>query len=219
MHAPRLAPDRSVQLETPVQFDRAKLKTVILYTCAKCEPMKPGIVKLHRVLYYADMLHYAFVGAPITGATYRKRSFGPACDDLLSTLRELRNEGAIDIRESEYFGYRRKEYVTRCHPEIDRLSVDALALLNDVIDFVCSNDTAKPIGDYSLDRPWEMAEFGDELPYHSAFHLFPTQVSEEAMEWASGEIDKCGMGNVRDGAVGGTTFRAFRSRVLEARRQ
>jgi Protein of unknown function (DUF4065) len=181
--------------------------------------MKPGIVRLHRVLYYADMLHYAFAGTPITGATYRKRSFGPSCDDLLSTLRELKTESAIDIRESEYFGYRQKEYVTRRDPEIDRLSADALALLNDVIDFVCSNSTAKPISEYSLNRPWEMAEFGDVLPYHSAFHLFPTQVSEEAMEWASSEVSNCRAGKVRDGAMGGTTFRDFRSRVLEARRQ
>ena len=202
-----------------MQFDRAKLKTVILYTCSKCEPSKLGAVKLHKVLYFADMLHYAFIGTPITGATYRKRPFGPTCDNLLPTLRELKNEGGIEIRKSEYFGYQKKEYIARHDPEIERLSDEALALLNDVIDFVCNNNTAKTISEYSHNRAWEMAEFGDVLQYHSVFHLFPTQVSQEAMEWASGEVSKIGAGKVGNEAVGDTTFRAFRNRVLEARGQ
>jgi hypothetical protein len=38
-----------------MQFDRAKLKAVILYTCAKCEASKLGAVKLNKVLYYGDI--------------------------------------------------------------------------------------------------------------------------------------------------------------------
>ena len=91
-----------------MQFDRAKLKTVILYICSKCEPSQLGVVKLHKALYLADMLVYAYVGAPITGATYRKRALGPTCDQLLAVLRELSKEGVLEIREVEYFGYRKK---------------------------------------------------------------------------------------------------------------
>jgi hypothetical protein len=39
-----------------MQFDRAKLKTVILYACSKCDAEQMGAVKLHKVLYFADML-------------------------------------------------------------------------------------------------------------------------------------------------------------------
>ena len=105
-----------------MQFDRAKLKTVILYICSKCEPSQLGVVKLHKALYLADMLVYAYVGAPITGATYRKRALGPTCDQLLAVLRELSKEGVLEIREVEYFGYRKKEYVSLAKPETERLS-------------------------------------------------------------------------------------------------
>jgi hypothetical protein len=202
-----------------LQFDRAKLKAVISYTCSKCEPSKLGAVKLHKVLYYADMLHYAFVGTPFTGSTYRKRPFGPTCDNLLPALRELANEGEIEIRESDYFGYRKKEYIALRAPQVERLSDEALALLDDVIDFVCNNNTAKTISEYSHNRAWEIAEFGDVLPYHGVFLLFPTQVSQDAMEWASAEISRTGLGKSGHETVGNITFRDFRNRVLEARRQ
>jgi len=202
-----------------VQFDRAKFKTVILYACSKCEQSGLGVVKLHKLLYFADMLRYAEIGAPITGATYRKRSFGPSCDNLLPILREMANEGAVEVREFEYFGYRKNVYVACREPEAGRLSKGELELLSEVIDFVCMNNAMKTIGEYNLDRPWEMAEFGSVLPYHSAFHLFPLQVSQDAMEWASGEVDKIETERSRDETLGGAAFRDFRSRVLEARRK
>jgi hypothetical protein len=203
-----------------MQFDRAKLKTVILYTCANCDPLHLGAVKLHKVLYFADMLHYAHVGAPITGATYRKRALGPTCDQLLPTLRDLDNAGDIEVRDVDYFGFRKKEYVPLRAPEIERLSESERSLLDEVIEFVCRNNTAKTISDYSHNRAWEMAQFGDILPYYSAFLLFPTQVSPEAMEWASGEIEnlEASAGSHNDpNPLGGSDFRDFRNRVRQAR--
>src|SRR5690242_6938392 len=126
-----------------MQFDRAKLKAVILYTCSKCDSSQLGAVKLHKVLYFADMLHYAHVGAPITGATYRKRSFGPTCDQLLSTVSDLVRDRQLEMKEVEYFGFWKKEYVPLVAPETERLSQTERSLLDEVIEFVCRNNTAK----------------------------------------------------------------------------
>src|SRR5438132_10773844 len=117
-----------------MQFDRAKFKTVILYTCAKCDASQLGAVKLHKVLYFSDMLHYAHVGAPITGATYRKRALGPTCDQLLSTLRDLDRGGALAVRDVDYFGFRKKEYVPLQAAEVERLSESERSLLDEVIE-------------------------------------------------------------------------------------
>jgi hypothetical protein len=48
-----------------------------------------GAVKLNKILYYADMLHYAHTGAPITGATYAKRQQGPVPKQVVSCDRAL----------------------------------------------------------------------------------------------------------------------------------
>jgi peptide deformylase len=166
--------------ETVMQFDRTKLRTVVLYTCARCDPTKLGAVKLHKVLYFTDMLHYAQFRTPITGATYRKRPYGPTCDELLPLLRDLAAEGAIAISEAEYFGYRKTEYVAKEAPQTDLLSRRQLSLLDDVIEFVCYDNTAKSISEFSHNAAWESAEPGEILPYSSAMLMFSRDVPLEA---------------------------------------
>ena len=46
-----------------MQFDRSKLEAVILHTCDVCPPAKLGAVKLHKVLYFLDMIHFAQSGS------------------------------------------------------------------------------------------------------------------------------------------------------------
>lgn len=198
-----------------MQFDRGKLKALVLYTCRKCESANLGAVKLHKVLYFSDMLHYAWSGAPITGATYRKRQLGPTCDNLLPILRELENEGSLQVRTSDYFGYQKKEYLASTEPEMERFSSREIALIDEVIDFVCCDNTARTISEFSHNKAWQMAEFGDILPYRSVYHIFPNQVSLEAMEWASSEAETVNNERTGDISVEGSDFDDFRSRVLE----
>ncbi len=196
-----------------MQYDRGKLKSVILYTCAKCEPAHLGAVKLHKVLYFVDMIRFAQTGTPVTGATYRKRPFGPTCDQLLPTLRELEKAKALRVNEVDYFGYRKNEFVAVAEPDLTRLGQEEISLLKEVVDFVCAQNTAKTISEYSHNRAWEQVEFGEVLKYTSAFLLFPTQVSPEAMEWASGEgqsVDETRSEN----KLAGKDFGTFRNEVL-----
>ncbi len=196
------------------QFDREKFKSVVHYVCATCEPSQLGAVKLNKVLYFSDMVHFATRGVPITGAAYRKRQFGPATNQLLPVLRELYEFGAIDIEEVDYFGYLKKQYTSCRPPNTARLNADEKALLDDAIDFVCRNNTAKTISEFSHNRAWEIAEPGAELPYHSAFLMFPVQVSQEAFEWAANEAKEIETKTARGESLVRRDFQSFRSRVL-----
>lgn len=173
-----------------MQFDRLKLKALILYACSKCEREALGAVKLHKVLYFSDMLNYAFTGSPITGATYRKRSFGPTCDALLVCLRELEIDGDIIVNDVDYFGFKKKEFIPTKGIDASRLSRKELDLVDDVIDFVCNKNTAKTISELSHNKAWELAEFGDVLPYNSVYQILPTQVTLDTLDWASTEVEK-----------------------------
>jgi hypothetical protein len=170
------------------QFDKAKFQNLVLYTCAKCNPEQLGAVKLNKVLYFADMISFAGTGSPITGARYRKRPHGPTTDALPPTLRELSQHGAIRIEEMDYFGYRKKVYIPLTGADTSLFNETELKLLDDIIDFVCRNNTARTISELSHNRAWDLAEFGDEIPYHTAFYLFPSIVSEEAVAWAKEEV-------------------------------
>jgi Protein of unknown function (DUF4065) len=196
-----------------MQFDRGKLKSVILHTCAACEPSHLGAVKLHKVLYFVDMIRFAQTGTSVTGSTYRKRPLGPTCDQLLPTLRELEATKLLTVREVDYFGFKKKEFIANSRADLSRLAEDELSLLDEVIDFVCRQNTAKTISEYSHNRAWEQAEFGEELKYTSAFLLFPSQASPEALEWAGREgqsVDEARSEN----KLAGKDFGTFRSEVL-----
>lgn len=197
-----------------MQFDREKLKALVLYACSKCDPSQLGATKLHKVLYFADMLAYANTGAPITGATYRKRPHGPTCDSLLGVLREMSESGDIAIEDQNYFGFWKKEYIPLTEPDMRRFRPDEVALADEVIEFVCRNNTARTISEFSHNRAWELADFGEEIPYITSFHLMPTQVSQEALDWAEGEASKVAAEGSKNNAVGLEDYRAFRSRIL-----
>lgn len=198
-----------------MQFDRAKLKTVVHYVCSECEPAELGAVKLHKTLYYADMLHYLGLGTPLTGATYRKRPLGPMCDALRPALRELERAGAIETREVDYFGYRKKEYVSLKQPESETLSESERAILDEIVDFVCRENTAKTISDFSHSAPWEIVEFGEVLPYHNALLLIPNQVSEDAFDWALEQAPDIETARSQGNPLDYPVFADLRSRVLQ----
>jgi hypothetical protein len=200
-----------------MQFDRAKFKDVVLYTCHKCERSNLGAVKLNKVLYFLDMVRYAWTGAPVTGATYKKRKHGPTTDHLLPALRDLTAERKLQINNVNFFGFTKKEYVALVEPDITRLGKEEIILLDEVIEFVCSENTAKTISEYSHQTPWEMVEFGQEIPYHSAFLLYPSEVSLEALEWAEAEANAIADQGTRSEQVAYSDGSLFRRRLLEAR--
>jgi len=196
-----------------VQFNREKLRAAILHICSACPPSQLGAVKIHKVLYFGDMLQYAFRRVPITGATYRKRPYGPTCVQLLPTLSELVREGAMRVDEVNYFGFRKKEYHALIALPKDLLSAEETAFLDEVIDFVCNNNSARTISEFSHQEPWQCVGFGDEIPYSSAYQLIPSMVSQEAFDMAKEGIGEVEAARQRGDALGYKDFAVFRESI------
>jgi Protein of unknown function (DUF4065) len=197
-----------------MQFDRNKLKAVVLTALNRCPSERVGAVKLHKILYFFDMLSFIQTGVGAVGATYRKRPFGPTCEPLLGALREMEREGQVVIGHSDYYGYRKTDYRPLVAPDSALLSKAQEDLLSDVIDFVCLEYSASTISEYSHQAPWEAVEFGDVIPYASAYFLLPMQVSPEAFErteQGAAEVEKA---RSDANAVDFGTYRDFRARVL-----
>lgn len=199
-----------------MQFNRAKLNALILYICSKCELNDLGAVKLHKVLYFSDMIHYAEFGNAITGSTYRKRPFGPTCDQLLPALRELVAKGDLKINDVEFFGFKKKEYAALTQPDASEFDTSKLAIIDEVIEFVCKSNSARSISELSHTRAWELARFGEVLPYNSVFQIFPVQVSMEAMEWGATQVADIAAEKSRSNPLDYVSIADFRGRVLSA---
>lgn len=202
------------RVASKMQFDRRKLKAAILHTCRRVKPDKLGAVKLHKVLYFLDMVQFAAIGSAVTGATYRKRPYGPTCVQLLPTLREMVDEGLIEIREVAFHGLRKTEYYPQKHEERGVLNKNEEFLLDRMIDFVCHKHTAKSISDFSHKLPWEIVDFGEVIPYESALLLFPADTSPEAFEIAQEGIEEIEAERSQQDPLGAVDYASFRGRVL-----
>lgn len=199
-----------------LQYDREKMRAVILHVAHSCAPSDLGAVKLNKVLYYLDMISYAHYREAVTGATYRKRPNGPASDQLMFLLRDMEQAGDIKVENVNYFGYYKKEYIPLREVPDGILNEAEIGLLDDIVDFVCRQNTARSISEYSHALPWEMAEMGGEIPYHSAMLLFPMQPSPEAFEMAEQGFEEVEAARSATNTVDMPLLRDFRSRVLAA---
>lgn len=166
-----------------IEFNKEKFKNLVLYVCSKCDPKELGSTKLNKVLWYTDMLSYVYLEKPVTGETYVKRQFGPVPKHVLTILAELEAEGLIATKESEYFGYDKKEYIALKKPNLALFTQEEISLIDAMIE-VIKEHTAKTISQASHDRIWELAEIGEEIPYHAVLASEIGEIDEEDIKWA-----------------------------------
>lgn len=172
-------------MDSPVvpTFEKQKLKDVVHYVCARCDRAELGNVKLHKILYFADMLRFIDSGKPLTGVEYQKQKFGPVARHLTWAVNELCRDGLLRVEKRKYFGFAKTDYVSQASPITTRLSNEEIHLLNDVIDFVCER-SAKEISELSHDEAWQAASIGETIPYYAAFGLEPAPITDADVEAA-----------------------------------
>jgi hypothetical protein len=176
----------ALNLNEEIQFDRAKLLDVAHYVCAKIPVEELGRIRLHRILYLADMLYFAASGRPLTGEDYQKQPFGPAARHLGWALQTLQGNGALEIRQRMYFGFPKEDFISRRDPELTRLTVEELRLIDDVADFV-RGTSAREISELTPSAALESLAVGDRIPYFTAFYFYPVAVSDEDVAWGKAE--------------------------------
>jgi len=192
------------------QFNRQKFKDVIHYVVANTRPDELGRVKLHKVLYFTDMIWFIAEGRGLMGAEYRKQPMGPVASGLGDALGELEDEGRIKIGRAKYFGFEKAVYESVQAPQEDRLDDSERRLLSDVIEFVCRNNTARSISDFSHTRVWEATKNGAIMPYFTALNMLPVEIEDAAINWAREEAAKLAEAKQGNAAVQRRSFRDFR---------
>lgn len=111
-----------MDFEPNPKVNRQKLKDVVHYVCASCHQDELGNVKLHKILYFADMLNFLSTNKPLTGVEYQKQSFGPVARHLSWAVNELDKEGTIRIQKRDYFGFKKTDYFSLREPSTTRLT-------------------------------------------------------------------------------------------------
>ena len=180
-----------------IALDRDKLRALVHYVCYRApSPERLGKTKLNKILYYSDIEAYVALGGPITGETYVKHQYGPVSQHIDEVLEELEKERLIAIAEASgyhvYSGqpYMQWQYVSLRRPDISRFKAEEVAIVEENIDAICLNHTARSISKASHGLAWQSARIGEELPYYTVFSHFVREITPEDLQWASQQLER-----------------------------
>ena len=166
-------------------FDETKFRELVLYiAAASADDPRFESVKLNKILFYADFGAYLELGQPITGATYRKMSEGPAPAEMLPQRRILLDSGAAKVKFRRYFGWPLQSIVPLRPACREVFAPGELEIVDQVVSGLWPM-TAREAADFShRELGWQAADPGAEIPYPTAW-LSPGPVSQEAEEYAA----------------------------------
>ena len=166
---------------TTFEFNPAKFRELIVYIAQQCaDDPTFGAVKLNKILFYADISAYRELQQPITGASYRKLSEGPAPKQLVEARESLVDAGRVTIQERPHFGLPQQRLVVERSAALDLslFTERELELVDEVIEFFWRK-SAREVSDYSLREPgWIMTDELEEIPYQAA-HLSAEPLDQE----------------------------------------
>ena len=157
-----------MQTETHnLTFRASKFKELMLYVAEKSvEDVTFDAIKLNKILFFSDFLHFGLAHSSITSATYRREADGPAATQLPAMAKEL---------EQSHCGHFVVE-LTQRRLVADRPSNSSIFsdeerdLIDDVIKNLEDSDApdASYLG-YISSRAWQISEKGGIIPYTAVF--------------------------------------------------
>ena len=165
-------------------YNEEKFKELVHYVCWKSEdPAKLGATKLNKVLWFSELNTFLRTGSSISGSKFVKRQFGPVPKAILQILDRLQDEQKIVIRDSDYYGRSKRDFISIKRPNLNVFSSEEISLVDKMINVVCEKHTAASISSISHDSVWEMAEIGEEMPLYTVFAK-RGEVTEDDISWA-----------------------------------
>ena len=159
------------------------LHDLVHYVIEHTPPEKLGAVKLNKVLWYADVMHYRLHGTTISGATeYRKNHYGPTPFNIESIIHKLQSSGAIAERQAQTPAGFRREFVWLKPANPARFSPAELETVHKVINWAMGL-TAAEISEQTHDALWEETPHGHGISVAAA-SVQPSEPDDDAIEWA-----------------------------------
>lgn len=160
-----------------------RLAKMMLLLAKLCEEQQYfGMVKLNKLLFYADMEAYKTLGHTITGEKYHKEPYGPVPDNSKATVALLQSERAAYIEPEQFPGGQVADRLIATAPIDDSfLSQTEREIVARVVR-AHARDTGREISDKSHEfTGWKMVEMGENIPFSAVFietNLTPEQVEK-----------------------------------------
>jgi len=148
-----------------------KYKNVLLYILERCAG-KPNVGEtvLNKLLYFCDFNFYELYEEHLTGARYKKLSFGPVPQKSDTIINQMVESGQLKRIKTEYHGLPQTRYIPMEKADLMQLSAAEKTVIDNVIRQM-SDWNANKISEYShKDMPWLATKDGDYISYNLAFY-------------------------------------------------
>lgn len=179
---------------TRYAFDREKFKRLLHYVVWRAGDRDGfGATKLYKVLWFSDARAFMLSGRPITGAVYIREKHGPVPRAAMPIREELQREGAIKIWQDRHYDYPSWRFKALRKPDTSLFAEDELKIVEWWILHIDREHTASSISEESHDYAWEIAEMGEELPYHAVFATRVRDPDERESEWVAERVKELGL--------------------------
>ncbi len=165
-----------------------KFKNLILYILERCAG-KPNIGEtvLYKLLYFADFNYYELYEEHLSGATYRKLPNGPVPKSVDIILKNMVDNGELQLFKTLYFGFPQKRYMPLVGADLRVFNGAEKEVIDTVIDRL-SGMSATDISNYSHeDMPWKASKEMEEIDYELAFYRttpYSVRTYNEAEDYA-----------------------------------
>lgn len=170
---------------TNVALDDTKLDALILYVVNRVEnPADLGATKLHKILWFSDLMMFANYGKSIAGETYIKMPPGPWGEHVESSLDRLKASGLLVERREPHYNRTQRRFFALKSAEISRFSPEEISVVEDMISAICSRHTATSISDFSHSPIWKMTQDRQPIPLDTVFAMNTVEPDAEDYAWA-----------------------------------
>jgi hypothetical protein len=176
-------------------FDREKFKRLVHYVIWRAGGRDGfGAVKLNKILWFSDARAFMLRGKPITGASYIREKWGPVPRPMMPIREELTREGAIQIWSDRHFDFPSTRFkALRAPSDLSIFDADEIKTVDWWIEHIDKDHTAGSASEESHDYAWEIAEMGEELPYHAIFATRMRQPDDTERKWAEQRAKELGL--------------------------
>jgi hypothetical protein len=170
-----------------------KLTEAVHYICRRMatRPELLGAVKLQKILWYVDVRSFGVTGKTLTGALFVKGKYGPYTLAATAAIHQLVREGRLHADAEEYYDNEKARLIGKGETNKVVFSTRELSWLEEITKDVCECHTAQSISDRSHGPIWQIAAYGEEIPFE-ATAVSLVRPSQEAVELARKDLSLAG---------------------------
>jgi hypothetical protein len=166
-----------------------KLREAVHYICKKyaLQTEKLGAVKLQKVIWFFDVKCFIFHQQTATGAVFVKGLHGPFTRDIDPIILELVAADRLFTDTEDFHDNVKARFVGKGQTDLSVFTEKERRWLDEISTEICESHTAASISERTHGPLWEMARFGEPIPFAAAA-LRLRKPTPEAVEAIKGEL-------------------------------